>query len=167
MELKKAQALTHILMHKYDLLGHWKFRWQNKKVSLGTCSYQKKEIRLSKWYVELNDEAEVRDTILHEIAHALSYERHGSKGIGHGRLWKSICREIGATPRACSKGKLNKPQNHYKYVDTCCGVTYRMHRLRRNARYSCPKCRVGLFTSKKEKIADRATKELLNDLLSA
>ena len=167
MELKKAQALTHILMHKHGLLGNWKFRWQNKKVSLGTCSYRKKEIRLSKWYVELNDEAEVRDTILHEIAHALSYERHGSKGIGHGRLWKSICREIGAIPRACSKGKLNKPQNHYKYVDTCCGVTYKMHRLRRNARYSCPKCRVGLFISKKEKIADRATTELLNDLLSA
>ena len=143
MELKKASAITHYLMHEHCLSREWTFRWQNKKVSLGTCSYRKKEIRLSKWYVELNDEAEVRDTILHEIAHALSYERHGSKG--HGRLWKSICREIGAIPRACSKEKLNKPQNHYKYVDACCGVTYRMHRLRRNARYSCPKCRQRLF----------------------
>ena len=151
MELKKAQALTHYLMHEHKLPSDWKFRWQNKKISLGTCSYQKKEIRLSKWYAELNDEAEVRDTILHEIAHALSYIRHGRKGIGHGRLWKSICREIGAIPRACSKGKLNKPQNHYKYVDTCCGVTYRMHRLRRNARYSCPKCRQRLFLTTNDK----------------
>ena len=30
-----------------------------------------------------------------EIAHALSYERYGAKGIGHGRLWKKICIEIG------------------------------------------------------------------------
>jgi len=151
MELKKAQALTHILMHKHGLLRHWKFRWQNKKVSLGTCSYHKKEIRLSKWYVELNNEAEVKDTILHEIAHALSYVRHGRKGIGHGKLWKDICREIGAIPRACSKEKLNKPKNHYKYVDTCCGVTYRMHRLRRNARYSCPKCDERLFLTTNNK----------------
>jgi len=167
MELKKASAITHYLMHEHCLSREWTFRWQNKKVSLGTCSYRKKEIRLSKWYVELNDEAEVRDTILHEIAHALSYERHGSKGIGHGRLWKSICREIGAIPRACSKGKLNKPQNHYKYVDTCCGVTYRMHRLRKNTKYSCPKCHVGLFVSEKKKIAHRSAKELLDSIFSA
>lgn len=134
------------------LSREWTFRWQNKKVSLGTCSYQKKEIRLSKWYVELNDEAEVRDTILHEIAHALSYERHGSKGIGHGRLWRSICREIGAIPRACSKEKLNKPQNHHKYVETCCGVTYRRHRLRKNARYYCPKCDQRLFLTTNRKL---------------
>ena len=51
------------------------------KVSLGTCSYVKKTIYLAKWYTELNDESEVRDTILHEIAHALSYERYGAKGI--------------------------------------------------------------------------------------
>jgi predicted SprT family Zn-dependent metalloprotease len=151
MELKKAQALTHILMHRHGLLGHWKFRWQNKKVSLGTCSYHKKEIRLSKWYVELNNEAEVKDTILHEIAHALSYVRHGRKGIGHGKLWKDICGEIGAIPRACSKEKLNKPKNHYKYVDTCCGVTYRMHRLRKNATYFCPKCDERLFLTTNNK----------------
>jgi predicted SprT family Zn-dependent metalloprotease len=54
------------------------FRWQNKKVSLGTCSYEKTN-SLSKWYVELNDEEELRDTILHEIAHALSYDKTWEK----------------------------------------------------------------------------------------
>jgi predicted SprT family Zn-dependent metalloprotease len=151
MELKKAQALTRILMHKHGLLGNWTFRWQNKKVSLGTCSYHKKEIRLSKWYVELNNETEVKDTILHEIAHALSYARHGQKGIGHGALWKGICREIGAIPRACSKEKLNKPKNHHKYVATCCGVTYRRHRLRRGAKYYCPRCDQRLFLTTNNK----------------
>ena len=167
MNIREAESLVYKYMAKHDLPDEWLFRWQNKKGALGTCSYNNKEIRLSKWYVELNDEAEVRDTILHEIAHALSYERHGSKGIGHGRLWKSICREIGAIPRACSKGKLNKPQNHYKYVDTCCGVTYRMHRLRKNTKYSCPKCHVGLFVSEKKKIAHRSAKELLDSIFSA
>ena len=116
-----------------------------KKIALGTCSYNKKEIRLSKWYVELNDIESVVDTILHEIAHALSYIRYGSKGIGHGKLWKDVCRQIGAIPKACSKENLIRPKNHHKYVEECCGVTYRRHRLRDNAIYSCPKCGKELF----------------------
>ena len=132
-------------MAKHDLPDEWLFCWQNKKGALGTCSYNKKEIRLSKWYVELNDLISVRDTILHEIAHALSYVYYGSEGIGHGKLWKDICREIGATPKACSKENLIKPKNHYKYVEECCSVTYRRHRLRNNAIYSCPKCKKELF----------------------
>lgn len=167
MELKKAQALTHILMHKHGLLGHWKFRWHNKKRSLGTCSYVKKIIYLAKWYTELNDQSQVKDTILHEIAHALSYERYGRKGIGHGKIWKSICREIGAEPRACTKAKLNHPNNHYKYIDTCCGLTFKRHRLKKNVSYSCPKCHVGLFISEKQKKIDRATAELVNEIFSA
>ena len=73
MELRKASALTHVLMHQHGLSREWVFRWQNKKRSLGTCSYNWREIRLSKWYVELNDIDDVKDTILHEIAHALAY----------------------------------------------------------------------------------------------
>lgn len=167
MKLDKARGLVFYFMMKHGLLDDWKFRWQNKKVSLGTCSYAKKQIKLSKWYVELNNEKEVKDTILHEIAHALSYVRHGRKGIGHGKIWKDICREIGAIPKARSKEKLNKPNNHYKYVDTCCGTTYKRHRLRKNVSYACPKCRIALFVSEKRKNVDRATQKLLNEILSA
>ena len=84
MNTREAESLVYKYMAKHDLPDEWLFRWQNKKGALGTCSYNKKEIRLSKWYVELNDLMSVRDTILHEVAHALSYVRYGSKGIGHG-----------------------------------------------------------------------------------
>ena len=145
MNVREAESLVYKYMAKHDLPDEWLFRWQNKKGALGTCSYNNKEIRLSKWYVELNDLISVRDTILHEIAHALSYVYYGSEGIGHGKLWKDICREIGATPKACSKENLIKPKNHHKYVEECCGVTYRRHRLRNNVIYSCPKCKKELF----------------------
>ena len=166
MDLEKAQGLAIYLMYDHGLPIEWKFRWHNKKRSLGTCSYVKKRIYLAKWYTKLNDVSEVKDTILHEIAHALSYERHGRRGIGHGRLWKSICREIGAIPRACTKAKLNHPNNHYKYMDTCCGVTYKRHRLRKNVSYSCPKCHLDLFVSKGDKIASRATLDLIDEIFS-
>jgi len=165
MNVRQAESLVYKYMAKHDLPDEWLFRWQNKKGALGTCSFSDKEIRLSKWYVELNDLISVRDTILHEIAHALSYVRHGSKGIGHGRLWKDICRQIGAVPKARSKENLNKPQNHYKYVDTCCcGITYKKHRIRNNRTYSCPKCRQNLFVEKKDIVIYRNGKKVLDKL---
>ncbi len=38
---------------------------------------------------------QVRDTVLHEIAHAIA-----GPEAGHGPLWKATARRIGATPRA-------------------------------------------------------------------
>ena len=112
MDKSYAGFLAINNLYKHGLLEHgWKFRWHNKKVALGTCSYNRKLIYLAEWYVELNDKDEVMDTILHEIAHALAYHRHGSAGRGHGRIWKTICREIGAKPERCSKDKLNKPKD--------------------------------------------------------
>ena len=167
MDKSYAGFLATHNLYKHGLLEHgWKFRWHNKKVALGTCSYNRKLIYLAEWYVELNDKDEVMDTILHEIAHALAYHRHGSTGRGHGRIWKSICREIGAKPERCSKDKLNKPKNHHKYVDKCCGTEYKRHRLRKNARYSCPKCGVSLYRGEGAKRADRATQELLDEIFS-
>ena len=58
---------------------------------------------------------------------------------------KDWARKIGATPKACSKANLAQPKNHYKYEQTCCGVTYKRHRLRKNARYYCPNCKAKLF----------------------
>ena len=165
MNTREAESLVYKYMAKHDLPDEWLFRWQNKKGALGTCSYNKKEIRLSKWYVELNDLMSVRDTILHEVAHALSYVRYGSKGIGHGRLWKDICRQIGAVPKACSKENLIKPKNHYKYIDTCCcGITYKKHRIRSNRTYSCPKCHQNLFVEKKDIVVYRNGKKVLDKL---
>ena len=165
MDKGYAGYLAIYNLGKYNLLEHgWKFRWHNKKVSLGTCNYTNKWILLSKWYVELNTEDEVKDTILHEIAHALAYQRHGRAGHGHGRIWKSICREIGARPERCSKDKLNRPKNHYKYIDTCCGRTYKKHRLRKNIKYSCPKCHSPVFVSKREKYEYECAGKLLKSI---
>ena len=165
MDIQDAEMLAFLHMEEYELYNHyWHFDFQNKKVALGTCSYRDKRISLSKWYVELNEEDEVEDTILHEIAHALSYIRHGLKGIGHGRIWKSICREIGATPERVHKGNLNHPDNHYKYVDACgCGITYRRHRKSRGD-YHCPKCEEPLY-DKKAKVEWLASKRILDEIL--
>ncbi len=56
---------------------------------------------------------EIRDTILHEIAHALAWTRHGERT--HGARWKQICREIGAVPCAAAKPDAIRVTT-YKYL---------------------------------------------------
>ena len=59
----------------------------------GCCDYSWKIISLSRYYVLANEEAAVMDTVLHEIAHALT------PGDGHGAKWKAACVKLGAVPK--------------------------------------------------------------------
>ena len=145
MILEEAQelALLHIEDKGIDKAG-FGFKFENCKATLGRCHYTTKMIALSKWYVEENVENDIEDTILHEIAHALSWIHDGV--TGHGKVWKKWCRKIGAVPQRCRKRDLNRPKDHYKYLDTCsCGTTYYKHRKSVGRTYHCPTCKDSLF----------------------
>jgi len=104
-------------------LADWSFRWSRGKNQLGYCREQTKTIALSGYYVQLNDEAHVRDTILHEIAHALAGVKNG-----HNARWKAICRRIGATPERLDR-IAKVPEAPYElYCTVCRSVVGRRHR---------------------------------------
>lgn len=60
---------------------------------MGSCEYRRKYIRISKYHIKANEWQEIEDTMLHEIAHALTPD-----DAGHGRAWKQMCVKIGARP---------------------------------------------------------------------
>ena len=76
-------------------LGDWTFAFLEAERRLGDCHFQDRVIRIGRAHALDASEAEIRDTVLHEIAHALAgpEARHGPK-------WKATARRIGATPRA-------------------------------------------------------------------
>ena len=78
--------------------------WGHSYRKLGWADYQKNAIFLNKDYIYLTkDDAEIEDTVRHEISHVLSVKRYGYlEGRGHGDRWKQVCYEVGAKPRACS-----------------------------------------------------------------
>ena len=80
----------------------WTFRVNGRlRKTLGRCYHSSKHIELSKMYLENGKPEHVKDTILHEIAHALA-----GPGTGHGREWKQWCRKVGAVPKARNKAVL-------------------------------------------------------------
>jgi predicted SprT family Zn-dependent metalloprotease len=95
MNITQAEKLATHLMQQHGLDG-WHFKWDRATKRLGCCNYTKKRITLSAHQTKNRQEVEVKDTILHEIAHALLPPR-----TGHGKLWKAKCVEIGAKPQRC------------------------------------------------------------------
>jgi len=109
MDLHKAKAMLDEALNEHGLSYRgWVGRFDEAKKRFGMCSPGRKEISLSRPLVELNDEDEVRDTILHEIAHALADLEHG-EACGHDERWKVVCRRIGARPERCFDDSVPTP----------------------------------------------------------
>jgi|SRR5579862_4178341 len=129
MNLSDAQTLALELMQKYLSEKHpgWRFRWDNAKRRMGNCSYRHKVISISRHFVELNPESEVRDTILHEIAHVLA-----GPAAHHGVVWKMMARALGARPQGCADGsKVVARPGRYQSSCMDCGFVFNAYKMSR------------------------------------
>ncbi len=133
MELADARRLAHDLMQHHGV-GDWGFAFDRAKRRLGSCRYAQRTLTLSGPLTRLNDEAVVRDTILHEIAHALT------PGAGHGPRWRAAASRLGAAPTPCvAAHTVAVPPAPYALVCDGCGA--RLPRYRRpRRRFVCRAC---------------------------
>jgi hypothetical protein len=130
------------LMEKHGLLAKgWRFDFDGARRRLGCCQTRAKLITLSRVYVQLNGDTVVgrallEDTILHEIAHALT------PGDGHGWRWRAKCREIGAKPERCKSVSDGLVTPEKPWVGTCPnGHKITRYRLTRGSKGgSCTRC---------------------------
>ena len=85
------------------------------------------KIELSLHFVELNGEETIRETLRHEIAHALV-----GPGHGHDAVWKQKCREVGAkAERLCYEVKM--PEGRWHARCGGCGMLHSRHRRPKHA----------------------------------
>jgi hypothetical protein len=98
VDLDDARTLAHRLMQEHGLHG-WRLELDRAKRRAGVCRHQQRVIGLSAPLTRLHPEAEVRDTILHEIAHALAGPQ-----AGHGPAWAATARRIGCSAQRCVSG---------------------------------------------------------------
>jgi hypothetical protein len=97
MDLRDAASLALSLIDQH-LDKSWAFRWTTHKTRWGQCDYRRKNICLSSLLTLIASEDEVRDTVLHEIAHALT------PGAKHGPIWKAAARRLGCRTEASYAG---------------------------------------------------------------
>ena len=133
MQLDKAYRLARSEMDKYELKD-WKFEFDRAKSRFGLCSFTNKTISLSTSLTELNSEDEVKQTILHEIAHALIDKAHG-----HNMVWRRKAIEIGHSGERCYSRK-NVTTPPYVFTATCSECNDITYRRRCPKNVACGKC---------------------------
>jgi hypothetical protein len=132
MELEDARRLAARLMHEHGLRD-WTFAFDNAKTRAGVCRPGRRQIGLSRPLTALHDEAGVRDTILHEIAHALVGPRHG-----HDAAWRAKATQLGCSATRCVPEGAARVDG--AWVGTCpAGHRFTKHRQPRRVS-SCTQC---------------------------
>ena len=129
--LAEVAAQAEGLLSEHGL-SNWSFQFDDASSRAGCCDYQTKVISLASQFALTAMPAEVGDTILHEIAHALVGPRHN-----HDSVWKATARSIGCTADRCHSVSFAPS----KYIVSCprCGWHERANRKER--RFVCKTCR--------------------------
>lgn len=132
MQLTAAARLGRTLLDQHGL-HDWDLVFDRAKRRAGICRETTRQIGLSAPLTELHSEDEVRDTILHEVAHALVGARHG-----HDRVWQATARRIGCSGERCTSP--DAPGVDGAWVGLC-GAGHRVTRHRRPERpLTCRLC---------------------------
>jgi predicted SprT family Zn-dependent metalloprotease len=139
MYVHEVVHMAHSLMDKYGLISKgWIFRIDHAKTRCGCCFFDLGIISVSRYYIQSLDVriSDIRNTILHEIAHALA-----GCDAGHGPLWRLIAKRIGCDGERFNKVWKGAPK---KYEISCdCGAIwctrYRLHKMFKTQ--TCESCK--------------------------
>ncbi|TIC84407.1 SprT-like domain-containing protein [Nocardioides sp. GY 10127] len=137
MDVGDAVALAEELVAQHGLTG-WRVELDRAKRRAGITRFGSRVIGLSAPLTALASEDEVRDTILHEIAHALVGPHHG-----HDAVWRRTALSIGSSGRRCVDEGSPRPLEPWQGT---CPAGHTVGRHRRPERVStCSRCSPGRF----------------------
>lgn len=144
MNLLQIEEYAKARMAEHGLEG-WTFQWNNQTGAAGFTRYSDKTISVSKLLAQHHSEAEVHDTVNHEVAHALA-----GYGAGHGREWKAIAVRLGARPEeAYVETGPSLRETAAPWVGRCAAGHESEHRYFRKPKLnrSCGVCNPGRYSA--------------------
>jgi ribosomal protein L21E/predicted SprT family Zn-dependent metalloprotease len=133
MELRVAFEMAEGLVREHGLEG-WQVQFDMAKRRAGVCRFGDRVIGLSAPITRVHSEADVRDTVLHEIAHALVGPAHG-----HDDVWKRTALAIGCSGKRCVSSE--SPAVPGAWVGICAAGHVRDRHRRPERVLSCSQCR--------------------------
>jgi len=107
--LDAIAARASACMAAHALEG-WSFQFDHATTRAGCCHYAMQVLSLAQAYARSATEADITDTILHEIAHALVGQAHG-----HNAVWQAQARALGCSGRRCHDVQFTPP----RYIVAC------------------------------------------------
>jgi hypothetical protein len=134
MDPSEAVQFTQELLFEYGLKD-WRVELDRALRHFGCCHYAQRAISLSHQLIRLNNQTEVLDFILHEIAHAIV-----GPDVGHGPACRHAARVIGCRGERCySTARVVQPPPRVLLRCTSCGNTARRLKMPRR-QLACSLC---------------------------
>lgn|GEM_PF-142828 len=132
MDLPDVLALARSLMDEHGL-GDWDLAWDRARRRAGSCDHGRRRITLSRHLMALYSRAEVRETVVHEIAHARVGVHHG-----HDAVWRAEARRLGGSGARLVAA--DAPRVPGRWVGVC-PAGHEVSRIRRpTVPLSCSRC---------------------------
>lgn len=128
METILQQAVKLLELHG---LKKWRFKFDDSTRRAGCCNYRDRVISISFDLARSGSDDDVRDTLLHEIAHALVGSKHN-----HDAVWKAKAKEIGCSGERTHKLQFALPRYHVSCENHC----WKQTAERQNRRLICRTC---------------------------
>lgn len=91
MDVNRCLIRSRRIMDSHGLIN-WSICLNSSKTIAGQCDYNNKTIWFSRHFIYSVQWKTFKETLLHEIAHALKPYH------GHDRVWRSFLQSIGGTP---------------------------------------------------------------------
>lgn len=104
-----ARRLAAELFAKHNITD-WRFAFDRATRRAGSCCHTDRTITLAREFARQAPDEELRETLLHEIAHALVGPRHN-----HDAVWREKALAIGCSGQRCHSISFTPP----RYVVTC------------------------------------------------
>jgi predicted SprT family Zn-dependent metalloprotease len=112
----------------------WTVKYDHARARAGQCRHRAKVLSFSRNLIARRSPAEMRNTLLHEIAHALAGPSHG-----HDRTWRAHALQIGCNGQRCHKMELAPRKWSYVCTAGCWNVA-RFKRSSSHAGATCKQC---------------------------
>ena len=128
MQISEAQSEALRMMEQNGLTPAWSLSFGLKALRiLGRTNYPQKRIYLNGAWVQIAEPEEVRHTIIHEIAHALT------EGDQHGPRWQYAAYQLGLDNPTAQRDRSSVTILPYRLNAVCpaCGEVFYRDRLPR------------------------------------
>ena len=130
---QRIEAILQLALHliaKHGL-NKWRFQFDHSTRRAGCCNYRDKTLSISFYLAQNGSDADIRDTLLHEIAHALVGKQHN-----HDAVWKAKAQEIECSGERTHQLEFSPPRWHVRCENNC----WKQTAERRNTRLCCRTC---------------------------
>jgi predicted SprT family Zn-dependent metalloprotease len=101
MSENEVEKMFESLSKKYNLAGY-SFMFDRAKSRRGRHIGIKKLITMSKYNIQHRSYEATKNTLLHEVAHAIAYMKYG-RSQKHNSIWRDIAVSIGCDGKTCSE----------------------------------------------------------------